>query len=671
MSRLGFKLEKTASNSQARAARFKTLHNEVLTPLFMPVGTMATVRAQRTEMLEESGSQIMLANTYHLLQRPGIEVFKKFGDIHRFMKWNKSVLTDSGGYQIFSLNNQRQMTEEGAWFKSTIDGTKIFLSPETSIATQKAIGSDIMMVLDQCIDSTSPKNEAVDAMNLTHRWAKRSLEARGDSPQALFGIVQGACFEDLRLESAQTLREHPFDGFAIGGLAVGEGREERERICGATTIHMPEHLPRYMMGVGTPIDLLEAVHRGVDMFDCILPTAFAQHGMTFTSRGRMILKRGVYKFQTGPLDPECGCPVCQKHDRAYIHHLMKCKEILGWQLLGTHNLYFYHQLMRNMRHAILEDRFFEFYKKWREILPADDLENPINRPQIKPEKQKLKESRYPMELGDYKIIESPLGHSSIRQISSGETIHATSKPIDEARSLYIEQSQVLEQIKKNFEEDPMREFVIWDVGLGAATNAMALISAFEREWETVEVGARPRVKLISFENDLDSLRLSMKHPHRFEYLKHGAPFHLLEKGVWKSKCESFEWTLLEGDFMVRLTEAPAPDLIWFDMFSAKVEASHWTKETFEKILACCQNKETELYTYSASTRVRGMLLASGFYVAAGISTGLKVETTVATRSQKPGFQYLGCDWLSRWQRSGAKVSEIDETVQNHRQFKIV
>lgn len=679
MSRLNFRIEGKASNSQARAGRFRTLHNEVLTPLFMPVGTLATVRAQRTETLEESGSQILLANTYHLLQRPGLEVFEKFGGIHRFMKWDKSVLTDSGGYQIFSLDHRREIQEQGAWFRSTIDGKKIFLSPETSIAAQKAIGSDIMMVLDQCIDSTSSKEEAVRAMDLTHRWARRSLEARGDSPQALFGIVQGACFEDLRRESAENLRELPFDGFAIGGLAVGEERSERERICGATTIHMPEHLPRYMMGVGTPIDLLEAVHRGVDMFDCILPTAFAQQGMTFTSLGRLILTRGVYKFQTGPLDPNCGCPVCQKHDRAYLHHLIKTREILGWQLLGTHNLYFYHGLMRSIRAAILNDTFAEFYRHWREILPADDPENPVKHPRKVSGKRRIP----PMELGDYRVYVSPQGHSNIQQISSGEIMHAVSAPEVEARSLYVEQTRLIEKLTVPI-SDPLADvpLVIWDVGLGAATNAMAVIRAIEAKARDLGVGLklegavrttrlRP-VKLVSFERDLDSFKLAMQHPDRFPEQKHPAAFRLSALGFWQSTEPAIEWSLIEGDFFEKMHEAPRPDLILYDPFSFKVDAQLWSQECFEKILTIANSGEdargAELYTYSSSTGVRGVLLSAGFYVARGVATGVKAETTIATSKLLPGFEYLGAEWLARWEKSGARIPALDPQVRAHAQF---
>jgi queuine tRNA-ribosyltransferase len=382
MSRLTFTLEKEASGSKARAARFRTLHNEVLTPLFMPVGTHATVRGQRVEWLEESGSQILLANTYHLLLRPGPEVFQKFGDIHRFMRWKKSVLTDSGGFQIFAMPNERKMQEEGAEFLSYVDGKRILLTPELSIGTQKAIGSDIMMVLDQCVPSTVDHETARIAMELTHRWALRSFAARGDSPQSMFAIVQGACYPDLRKASAEFLTKHPFDGFALGGLAVGETKSEREDTTEFAAALLPRDRPRYLMGVGTPIDLLEAVHRGMDMFDCIIPTAHAQQGTAYTSVGKLSLRRSVYKFSEESLDPNCDCYTCQNYSRAYLHHMTKTEENLGWGLLSQHNIHFYHWLMRSMREHILQDSFLGFYQKMRPILEGGDTENPTKRPVV-------------------------------------------------------------------------------------------------------------------------------------------------------------------------------------------------------------------------------------------------------------------------------------------------
>src|SRR6188768_2462773 len=322
-SRLDFRLEARATGSSARAATFRTLHNQVQTPLFMPVGTKGTVKAQLTRTLEEAGSQILLANTYHLLLRPGPEVFRHVGGIHKFMSWDRSVLTDSGGYQIFSLPHSRSMGEEGAIFQSYLDGKTILLSPEVSIETQKAIGSDIMMALDHCVASTADETTARAAVEITSRWATRSLAARGDSPQSMFAIVQGALFPELRRISAAALCDMPFDGYAIGGLAVGESKSEREDVCASTAEQLPNDKPRYLMGVGTPLDLLEAVHRGIDMFDCIMPTQLAQRGAAFTSRGFLQLRRGIYKYSNAPLDPACNCPTCARYSRAYLHYLTK------------------------------------------------------------------------------------------------------------------------------------------------------------------------------------------------------------------------------------------------------------------------------------------------------------------------------------------------------------
>jgi queuine tRNA-ribosyltransferase len=319
---------------------------------------------------------MLLANTYHLLLRPGPEVFERFGGIHRFMGWDGPILTDSGGYQIFSLPHSRAIDEGGARFQSYVDGRMILLSPEESIRVQKAIGSDVMMVLDQCIASTASHAEAEAAMHLTHRWARRSFAARGDSPQALFAIVQGACFEDLRKQSAAVLREIPFDGYAIGGLAVGETKAQREDFTELTAGLLPSDRARYLMGVGTPIDILEAVYRGMDLFDCILPSALAKRGTVFTTRGKLQLRRTVYKFDENALDPDCSCDTCGKYSRAYLHHLVKTDEVLGWRLLSLHNLTHYHDLMAGIRGAILEDRFPEFYRVKKQELLREDEENP-------------------------------------------------------------------------------------------------------------------------------------------------------------------------------------------------------------------------------------------------------------------------------------------------------
>jgi len=674
MSRLHFTLERESSGSKARAATFQTLHGEVKTPIFMPVGTQATVKAQTVDSLKTTGARVLLVNTYHLLLRPGPEVLKKFGGIHRFMNWDSPVLTDSGGFQIFSLPHSREMNEEGARFQSYVDGKSYLLSPESSIDMQKAIGGDIMTVLDQCILSTAPYAQAKAAMELTHRWAERSLRARGDSAQALFGIVQGASHHDLRKKSAAFLTKLPFDGLAIGGLAVGETHRERYALTGLVTEHLSKHLPRYLMGVGTPIDILECVHRGVDMFDCIIPSQLAQRGVAFTSHGKLKLRRSVHKFLEKPLDARCDCQTCKQYSRAYIHHLVKSDEFLGWHLLGIHNLAFYHRLMREMRESILHDDFLSYYEKQRFELVRTDEENPDRQP------KKSKPSRS-ARLGDYEVHTSAQGFSSIRQISSGEVMHSVSRPSDEANKLYVEQSFLAARLLKR--AAPADELVIWDVGLGAASNAMAAIHCFERCYaEEGENTLRP-LRLVSFEWDLDPLTLAAKNPGRFPHLRHGAPFQILENGKWEHASSLLHWELLKGDFPSFIESAIIPELIFYDPFSYKTDPALWTSAIFSRIFKRCLSKSAELYTYSASTAVRVALLTAGFFVAEGVGTGPKSDTTIAfTRAKGAGDhplspRLLGQEWLARWRRSGSKFPttlsdkerpHFEKLIENHQQF---
>ncbi|HWJ35988.1 MAG TPA: tRNA guanosine(34) transglycosylase Tgt [Steroidobacteraceae bacterium] len=661
MTRLDFRLEATASGSRARAARLRTLHNEVLTPTFMPVGTHAAVRAQRREDLLESGAQVLLANTYHLMLRPGVEIFEKFGGIHSFMNWPRSVLTDSGGFQIFSLPGSRTMQEDCAEFKSYVDQTIIRLSPESSIAAQKAIGSDIMMVLDQCVPSTVERDVALQAMELTHRWAQRSLDARGDSPQALFGIVQGASYTDLRAASARAITQLPFDGFAIGGLAVGEGSSEREECTAIVTELLPENRPRYLMGVGTTRDLLEAVHRGVDMFDCILPTALAKQGVAFTSLGRRDLRRAAYRDMDGPIDPACTCYTCRTFSIAYLFHLNRVREAQGWQLLGLHNIHFYMQLMRKMREHILADTWQSFYRSQRDVLDARDSYGRPATHVTKAQRQKLK-----LKLGRYEVIvRDGVGH--IRDMSSGEVMHSVNDPAEEARSLYVEQSRLVQRLNET-EAAPL---VVWDVGLGAAANAMAAIQAVEtlrcdptlrsdhmlRPDEPACPGRR--LTLVSFENDLDSLVLALRHPAWFQHLRHAAPRGLLAENRWSSVTAGVDWLLLRGDFSERKHDAPLPDVIFFDPFSFKTDSALWTLAAFRELANLITAKAVELFTYSYSTSARAAMLAAGFYVAKGRGTGPKAETTIglspSAAALPHGHELLGADWLGKWRRSDAQA----------------
>jgi queuine tRNA-ribosyltransferase len=666
--RLGFTLEKEAAGSSARACRFTTLHNEVRTPIFMPVATFAAFRSQDTAYIDALNFPVILSNTFHLLLRPGPDVFEKIGGIHRFMKWPRSVLTDSGGFQIFSMPDYHKITEEGALFRSYVDGKKILLTPELSIATQKTIGSDIMMVLDQCVPSTSERKVSLDAVERTARWAQRSLDARGDSPQSLFGIVQGACDTQLRKASAAQITALPFDGFAIGGLAVGEAEDERKDVTEFTASLLPKNLPRYLMGVGTPIDLLEAVHRGVDMFDCILPAAHGQQGVVYTSHGRLELRRGVHRLSDSPVDEDCTCPACRNYSRAYLHHLVKADEFFAKQLLGLHNLTFYKNLMDQMRTHILDDTFGSWYKTKRDELVEIDRDNPITRPQ----KKNKPSNRV---LGNYEAVERN-GFFSIRHIGSGEIMHPVSDPTAEARALYVSQANLAHELTSAAEHP----FVIWDVGLGAATNAMATVTAFEELSKSHTLTRK--LKIVSFENDLDSLRLAVKNPFLFPHIRHAGPAAILTSGRWISPCAQCEWILLEGDFASRLDEADAPCCVYYDPFSLHTDTQMWDRALFTRIFDRAPESGTKLFTYSAATKVRGTLLAAGFFVGKGPATGPKADTTSAYTliDLAPHRQtLLGADWLDRWQRSDGKFREqasgeerelIERLVTKHPQFEI-
>jgi queuine tRNA-ribosyltransferase len=367
------------NEGKARRGRIKFPRGTIETPAFMPVGTYGTVKGMLPKDVEAIGADIILGNTFHLMLRPGTEVIKAHGDLHDFMGWSKPILTDSGGFQVFSLGKLRKITEEGVSFKSPIDGSKIFLDPEKSIEVQRDLGSDVVMIFDECTPYPATHKEAKDSMELSLRWAQRSKDAHGVSPSALFGIVQGGMYEDLRKVSIDGLKEIGFDGFAIGGLSVGEPKNEMVKVLNCITDDMPEDKPRYLMGVGTPQDLLEAVMRGIDMFDCVMPTRHARNAHIFTSQGVIKLRNAKHKHSTEPLDPECDCYTCQNFSRAYLHHLDKCKEILGSQLNTIHNLRYYQKHMQDIRDAIAGNRLQEFaeafYEK-QDLTPYDQLPPP-------------------------------------------------------------------------------------------------------------------------------------------------------------------------------------------------------------------------------------------------------------------------------------------------------
>ena len=349
-----------ASSDAARRGRLSFERGEVETPAFMPVGTYGTVKGMRPEEVADTGAQILLGNTFHLMLRPGTEIIRRHGDLHNFMNWQGPILTDSGGFQVFSLGDLRKITEAGVHFRSPVNGDRVFLGPEESMAVQRELGADIVMVFDECTPYPADRDQAAASMQLSLRWARRSRDAHADSPAALFGIVQGGMYPDLRQESLDGLTEIGFDGYAIGGLSVGEPHEERIQVLDTLRPLMPVDRPRYLMGVGTPEDIVEAVARGIDMFDCVLPTRNARNGHIFTSAGVLRLRNARFRDDTAPLDPECDCYTCKHYSRAYLYHLDKCNEILGAHLNTVHNLRYYQRLMADMRAAIEADRFGDF-----------------------------------------------------------------------------------------------------------------------------------------------------------------------------------------------------------------------------------------------------------------------------------------------------------------------
>ena len=369
MKKFKFELTHKSSDSKARCGIIKTPHGDVETPIFMPVGTLATVKFLSVEEIKSIGSGIILSNTYHLWLRPGSDIVEKAGGVHKFMNYDGPMLTDSGGFQVFSLADNRQIKEEGVTFRSHLNGDKLFLSPEKAIQIQNQIGADIIMSLDECIPFPSNYEYVKNSVERTLRWAKRGQEAHARDDQALFGIVQGGDYEDLREHCATELVKMDFDGYSIGGTSVGEDKETMYRMVDYSIKHLPEEKPRYLMGVGAVNDLLEGIERGVDMFDCVLPTRIARHGTLMTSEGRINIKRNIYKEDFTTLDKNCDCYTCKNYTKAYLNHLYRSKEGLGDRLCSIHNLRFLIKLMEEARKAIKEDRYKEFkediYSKYK------------------------------------------------------------------------------------------------------------------------------------------------------------------------------------------------------------------------------------------------------------------------------------------------------------------
>ncbi|WP_135795993.1 tRNA guanosine(34) transglycosylase Tgt [Hydrogenovibrio crunogenus] len=368
------KFELDKQDGRARRGRLIFERGVVETPAFMPVGTYGSVKGMMPEEVADTGAQIILGNTFHLAIRPGTDIIEQHGDLHDFMNWKGPILTDSGGFQVFSLGKMRKITEEGVHFRNPVNGSKIFMGPEESMDVQRKLGSDIVMIFDECTPYPATHEVAADSMRLSLRWAERSKQAHGDNPSALFGIVQGGMYEDLRQESIKGLTDIGFDGYAIGGLSVGEPKEEMMGTLDFTEPHMPKDKPRYMMGVGKPEDIVEAVRRGIDMFDCVIPTRNARNGFLFTHNGVVKIRNAVNKTSLEPLDAKCDCYTCQNYTRSYLHHLDKCGEIQGARLNTIHNLHYYQLLMKGLREAIasetLDTFVSEFYQARGEEVPA-------------------------------------------------------------------------------------------------------------------------------------------------------------------------------------------------------------------------------------------------------------------------------------------------------------
>jgi queuine tRNA-ribosyltransferase len=361
------KFDLLSTDGRARRGQLNFDRGVIQTPIFMPVGTYGSVKSVTPDELTDVGAQVILGNTFHLMLRPGMEVIKAHGDLHDFMQWQGPILTDSGGFQVFSLDELRTITEQGVTFKSPIDGSHIFMGPEESMQVQRDLGSDIVMIFDECTPYPATVQAAADSMRLSLRWAKRSKEAHGDNPSALFGIVQGGMYEQLRKESIEGLVDIGFDGYAIGGLSVGEPKDEMMSTLEGVRPHLPIDKPRYLMGVGTPEDLIEGVRCGIDMFDCVMPTRNARNGHIFTQTGVIKIRNSQYRLDTKPLDENCNCYTCRNYSRAYLRHLDKCHEILGARLNTLHNLHYYLNLMAEIREAIENKEFLPYVKRFYEL----------------------------------------------------------------------------------------------------------------------------------------------------------------------------------------------------------------------------------------------------------------------------------------------------------------
>ena len=652
-------------DSRARRGTMVTAHGVVQTPAFMPVGTRATVTGMTPKDLLQVRAQIILGNTYHLMLRPGPDLLRSKGGIHPFMRWSGPVLTDSGGFQIFSLSQDRVISEEGARFRSYLDGSPQLLSPERSIEVQEAINSDVMMVLDICLPSTSAGAEIKAAMERTHRWALRSLAAR-KSGNALFAIVQGGLDPALRLESARFLTAHPFDGFAIGGLAVGDTRGERAEVIALSAESLPADKPRYLMGVGTPPDILEAIGRGVDLFDCVLPTTMAWQGTAFTSRGRVKVSRTDYRLSDEPLDAACACETCTGYSRGYLFHLMKCKEPLAPRLLSFHNLHYYLELAREAREAIDRGEYAAFARTTLAAIDRHEhAEGSPGRRAAAPTGDKTSPESQPSAPTHYSVVATRSGAPSVRDDALGEVMHPLIGALEESVQLYAVQSRLRERLL----EPLSAPLVVFDIGLGAGSNALAA----RRISESLPVEAR-RLHLISFENDTGALRLALLPEHAAQFGLSGEPGRAARSllALQRHETQRTHWQLCAGDALAALEarsdalEAagaqPASnalercDVVFWDPFSPRSNPELWTVRAFTALRRSCSARTT-LFTYSSSTTTRVALLLAGFAVGAGQPSGAQKESTCAALEVADLQRPLDARWLDRLSRSSAPLPQ--------------
>jgi queuine tRNA-ribosyltransferase len=649
VSAVGFETLAADPASRARRGRLHTRRGPVETPAFMPVGTRASVTGLTVGDVRAAGATLILANTYHLLLRPGPEVMRRVGGIHRFMRWDGPVLTDSGGFQIFSLSSDRTLDEGGARFRSYVDQRFHVLSPERSIEVQTAIGSDVMMVLDVCLPSTAPAAAIREAMDRTHRWALRSLAARTDPAQALFAIVQGGLDPALRAASAEFLAGHPFDGFAIGGLAVGDTREQRGAVVAHTAELLPPGRPRYLMGVGTPADLLEAIGHGVDLFDCVLPTTLAWQGTAFTSGGRVRLTRGEHLASDAPLDPACSCPTCRDHPRGYLHHLVKCKEPLGPRLLAVHNLHHYLGLMAAAREAIEAGRYAAFARQTLAALDRHEHDRSARPPGRRRAQAAAApapgEAPSPRAPGAprFEIVITSQGAPAVRDHEVGEVMHPVVGAAVESERLYVAQSRLRERLA-----EPGAPLVLLDVGLGAGANALAALRA------GCAAGARG-LEIVSLDRETAALALAASaegaarlglSPEEVEACRAILAGGRFERGAVR-------WRLVRGDLLDTLPALDAAaEVVFWDPFSPRADPAPWSLSAFSAARARCAPGAT-LFTYSTATATRTALLLAGFAVGRGDPSGPKEETTAAATDAALLARPLDARWLERVARSSA------------------